>query len=157
MHLFRRVFIVAGVLLSAAGGASAQLADQVGSNHPASGAYSEVGPSTWGASTWPRGAAFTSGAGSTLEVGVYSANATNVILEIYMSDTGADFTYDYAMVKGGDNVWRAAVADVPNLALYAFRAWGPNWPFASGWARGNSDAGYISDCDACLLYTSRCV
>ena len=128
--------------------ASAQLhAGAIGTNFPASGAYSEVSQSTWGSASWARGATFTAGAGSTLEVGVYSANATMMVLEIYTADTGANAVYDYAMVKGSDNVWRAAIADAPANTLYAFRAWGPNWPYSSSWARGNSAAGYISDCD----------
>jgi glycogen operon protein len=79
---------------------------------------------------------------------VYSANATNVVLEIYTADTGSDAQYDYAMTKGPDNVWRAAVAGAPAYTLYAFRAWGPNWPLDSAWARGNSSAGFGTDCDS---------
>ncbi len=120
----------------------------VGSNHPASGAYSPVNQSSWGTATWALGSTFTAGPGSILEVGVFSKNATNVVLEIYQADTGADAAYDYSMVKGSDNVWRAAVAGAPAYTLYAFRAWGPNWPFNSAWTRGNSFAGYISDCDS---------
>jgi isoamylase len=148
MNLPGRLLVNACALLSVIGPYSARMAAQVGGNHPSSGAYSEVDPSGWATASWPRGAAFTSGAGSTLEVGVYSANATNIILEIYMSDTGENATYDYTMVKGSDDVWRAAIADVPNLTLYAFRAWGPNWTFSSSWARNNSYAGYVSDCDS---------
>ncbi|HZZ59306.1 MAG TPA: alpha-amylase family glycosyl hydrolase [Opitutaceae bacterium] len=124
------------------------LGGAVGTNHPASGAYSEVNPSGWGTASWARGVTFTSGSGSTMEVGVYSAHATMVVLEIYLSDTGANAKYDYTMTKGSDDVWRAAIADVPNLTLYAFRAWGPNWPYNASWARGNSIAGYVSDCDS---------
>ncbi|HUD82766.1 MAG TPA: alpha-amylase family glycosyl hydrolase, partial [Candidatus Saccharimonadales bacterium] len=148
MHPTRRISAIAGTLLSLANLIGVQLHAQVGTNHPGTGAYSEVNPSGWGTATWPRGATLTPGAAATLEVGVYSANATNVILEIYTSDTGADAAYDYAMVKGGDSVWRAAVAHVPTLTLYAFRAWGPNWPLSSRWARGNSAQGFISDCDS---------
>ncbi|HEY1765063.1 MAG TPA: alpha-amylase family glycosyl hydrolase [Opitutaceae bacterium] len=123
-------------------------AGPIGTRHPASGAYAPVNGSGWAAATWQLGATYTRGYGSTLEVAVYSANATNIVLEIYTADTGADAAYDYAMAKGPDNVWRAAVARVPGLALYAFRAWGPNWPMSSAWSRGNSSAGFISDCDA---------
>jgi glycogen operon protein len=148
MKTLRRLPTLLASLAALAGLGSSPLAAQVGNNHPSSGAYSEVNPSTWSSSSWARGAAFTSGAGSTLEVGVYSANATSIILEIYMSDTGANATYDYTMAKGSDSVWRAAVADVPNHTLYAFRAWGPNWTFSNSWARGNSTVGYLSDCDS---------
>jgi len=120
----------------------------VGTNHPASGAYSPDNQAAWGTANWPLGATFTAGPGSTLQIGVYSANATTVVLEIYLADTGADAAYDYTMTKGSDNVWRAAVANAPAYTLYAFRAWGPNWPFNANWARGNSTAGFLSDCDS---------
>ena len=126
------------------------LTGAVGTNHPGSGQWSPVNQSSWGTSSWALGANFTAGAGSTLDVGVYSANATAVLLEIYTSDFNQPAAYDYWMTKGSDNdnVWRAAIAQVPNYTLYAFRAWGPNWPFSSSWTRGNSSAGYISDCDS---------
>ena len=149
MSRSRQFLLLASVALVAAGPAALQLrAAAAGSNHPASGAYSPVGASTWGTAAWALGSTFTAGAGSTLEVGVYSANATNVVLEIYSADTGADATYDYTMTKGADGVWRAAVALVPGKTLYAFRTWGPNWPYSSSWARGNSAVGYLSDCDS---------
>ena len=120
----------------------------LGNSHPYSGTFSPVSASTWGTATWGLGATFPTGAGGTLEIGVYSADATKILLEIYTQDTGASAAYDYWMVKGSDNIWRAALAQVPNGTLYAFRAWGPNWPFSSAWTRGNSSAGYISDCDS---------
>src|SRR5580698_7810808 len=147
MKTSRRI-LPASILLAVLGFIPPELYGDVGTHHPSSGKYSEVNEAGWAAAAWARGATFSSGAGSTLEVGVYSANATKVVLEIYLSATGADATYDYAMAKGADNVWRAAIADVPNLTLYAFRAWGPNWTYSSSWARGNSSAGYGSDCDS---------
>lgn len=119
----------------------------IGGDHPSSGAYSPLSSSSWGSATWPLGANFTSGQGTTLDIGVYSANATAVLLEIYLADTGSNATYDYWMAKSPDNIWRAAIALVPGGTLYAFRAWGPNWPYNGSWSRGNSSAGYISDCD----------
>jgi glycogen operon protein len=149
MHLLRRILRLSIWALALIGPASVGLcAAAVGSNHPASGAYSPVSPSDWGAARWPLGSSYTAGYGSILDVGVYSANATNVVLEIYLADTGADAAYDYTMTKGADNIWRAAVANVPGLALYAFRSWGPNWPFSSAWVRGNSVAGFLTDCDS---------
>jgi glycogen operon protein len=140
---------MAGLALAMAGPAAVPLcAAAIGSNHPSTGAYSPVNPSSWGSAGWPLGSTFTSGPGSTLEIGVYSANATEIVLEIYLADTGADAAYDYTMAKGPDNIWRAAVADAPAYTLYAFRAWGPNWPFSGTWARGNSSAGFITDCDS---------
>lgn len=127
---------------------AAATAAPVGSNHPSAGAYSPVDESSWGSASWPLGATFTSGAGSTLQVAVYSANATNVVLEIYLDAVRADAAYDYTMAKGPDNIWRAAIAQVPVNTLYAFRAWGPNWTFDPTWTRGNSTAGFHSDCDS---------
>ncbi len=123
-------------------------ATAVGTHHPSSGAYSPVNEASWATAGWPLGSTFTSGPGSTLQVAVYSANATQMVLEIYTSDTGADAAYDYLMAKGPDNLWRAAVSGAPNFTLYAFRAWGPNWPTNAGWARGNSAAGFVTDCDS---------
>jgi glycogen operon protein len=145
---FPKYFAIA-VLVVAIGSASSRLAAAtIGTNYPASGQYSPVSPSSWGSANWPLGATFTNGPGSTLEIGVYSANATKMVLEIYLSDTGAAAAYDYDMVKGPDNIWRAAISGAPNLTLYAFRAWGPNWPYSSSWARGNSSAGFIADFDS---------
>ena len=142
-----RILKLAGAALAALP-AAALAAAAIGTNHPSSGAYSPVGEATWGSAGWPLGATFTAGAGSTLEVAVYSANASSMVLEIYLSDTGADAAYDYTMAKGPDNIWRAAVSGAPAYTLYALRAWGPNWPLNSAWARGNSSSGFISDCDS---------
>jgi isoamylase len=134
-------------LLLAALAAPAAWAGPVGTNHPATGAYAPASPSRWSTAAWPLGASYTRGYGSTLEVAVYSAHATAMVLELYLADTGSDAAYDYSMAKGADNIWRAAVAHVPGPALYAFRAWGPNWPQDAGWERGNSSAGYVADWD----------
>jgi isoamylase len=139
---------VFAVCLLTAGTSSSLFSASVGANYPKSGAFSPVKPSAWSTAQWPLGATFTAHAGSTLQIGVYSAHATMVILEIYSADFGSDAKFDYVMAKGNDNIWRAALADVPAKTLYAFRAWGPNWPFDDAWTRGNSSAGFISDCDA---------
>lgn len=120
----------------------------LGQRYPSTGPFSPVSPSTWATATWPQGARYVSGEGSDLEIGVYSKNATKVLLEIYTSATGTDAVYDYWMVKGADNIWRAKLASVPGKIIYAFRAWGPNWPFSASWTRGNSAAGFITDVDA---------
>jgi glycogen operon protein len=144
--LSRCARLLAALSIAAAG--AVHLRAQIGTNHPATGPYSPASQSSWGSANWPLGATFTAGPGSTLEVGVFSANATQIVLEIYTQDTGADAQYDYLMTKGPDNIWRAAVSGAPNLTLYAFRAWGPNWTYNSAWARGNSSAGFVSDCDS---------
>ena len=115
--------------------------------HPSSGPFSVVNHSAWATATWPQGANFVAGEGSNLQIGVYAAHATRVLLEIYPSATGASAQFDYVMVKGADGIWRAQLASVPGKTLYAFRVWGPNWTFSSSWARGSS-AGFVSDVDA---------
>jgi isoamylase len=138
---------IAVIAIFAFAGANAP-GSPVGNNHPVSGAYSPSHESTWASATWDLGASFTNGYGGTLEVGVFSAHATQMVLEIYLADTGADAAYDYVMKKGPDNIWRAAIDRVPGPTLYALRAWGANWPVSDGWARGNSISGFVSDCDA---------
>ena len=119
-----------------------------GRSHPASGAYAPVGEAGWGAATWPPGARFTAGEGSSLQVAVSSKNATAVLLELYSGNGARDASADYWMKKGPDSIWRAQVARVPGKTQYAFRAWGPNWPLAAAWRRGNSSAGFLADVDA---------
>jgi glycogen operon protein len=116
--------------------------------HPRRGSFAPVQSSGWAAATWPQGAAFVAGEGSDLQVGVYSAHATRILLEIYPTATGSAAAYDYWMARGTDGIWRAQVAQVPGKTLYAFRAWGPNWPYDASWTRGGSSAGFIADVDA---------
>ena len=99
----------------------------------------------WDTETWKLGATVN---GNDVEIAVYSANAEKILLEIYDEADGSDATYDYWMEKGSDDIWRAKLRDVPAKTLYAFRAWGPNWPYDESWTRGNSDAGFKSDYDA---------
>ena len=79
---------------------------------------------------------------------VYSKNATKMLLEIYEDNRNSNAKYDYWMEKGSDNIWRAAVKGNLIGKIYAFRAWGPNWPFDEGWTRGNSSSGFIADYDS---------
>ena len=137
---------LAAVVLAGCAAATERTAElEVG--HPASGPFSAVNSSGWATAAWPQGAAFVSGEGSDLQVGVYAAHATRVLLEIYPAATGASAQYDYAMARGSDGIWRAQLASVPGKALYAFRAWGPNWTFSSSWTPGSS-AGFVTDVDA---------
>ena len=52
------------------------------------------------------------------------------------------------MAKGSDGIWRAKIYCTFNGRAYAYRVWGPNWPYNSTWKRGNSSAGFICDVDA---------
>jgi glycogen operon protein len=140
--------VVAAVLLAACAegdGRSGSGVLEVG--HPASGSFSAVNASGWATATWPQGASFVSGEGSDLQVAVYAAHATRVLLEIYPAATGASAQFDYAMAQGSDGIWRAQLAAVPGKTLYAFRAWGPNWTFSTSWTPGSS-AGFVTDVDA---------
>ncbi len=126
----------------------AVLSDVAKATTPASGAYSPVDQANWSSQTFALGANFN---GTTVEFAVYSKNATRVLLEIYTAKSGVDAAYEYVMVKNvteGKHIWRAKVASVPAGTLYGFRVWGPNWTYSTSWSRGNSSAGFISDCDA---------
>ncbi|ULQ60611.1 chitobiase/beta-hexosaminidase C-terminal domain-containing protein [Brucepastera parasyntrophica] len=123
----------------------------IGYGHPSTGAYSPVdmnGASAgygWTSGTWALGS---HSDGDTVTFAVYSKNATKILLEIYNEATGEDAAYDYWMEKGSDNIWRAKINGLPQYTLYAFRAWGSNWPFSSSWTRGNSSAGFVADMDS---------
>jgi glycogen operon protein len=139
---------VAAVLLAGCAQAEDGVRDgELEVGHPASGAFSAVNIAGWGTATWPQGAAFVAGGGSNLKVGVYAAHATRVVLETYSVATGASAQFDYVMARGSDGIWRAEIAAVPNLTLYGFRAWGPNWTFSASWTPGSA-AGVVTDVDA---------
>lgn len=117
----------------------------LGQQHPSSGKYSPVSEADWGSLTSSLGANVGT---STTTFALYSKNATKILLEIYGSAYGADALYDYWLVKGSDDIWRAELSGDLTGAIYAFRCWGPNWTFNSTWTRGGSTAGFISDCDS---------
>ena len=78
--------------------------------------------------------------------GVYSARATRVELLLFNNPDSATPTKRYLMKQLGE-VWNLAVASVPAGEAYGFIAWGPNWPYSSGWKPGTT-AGFISDVDS---------
>src|SRR5262249_61930944 len=120
----RRAGGVGGADVEDAAGDGAATASPVGLAlrvaHPSRGAFSPMKASTWATASWPQGAHFVAGEGSALQVGVYSAHATRILLEIYPSATGSSAIYDYWLAKGPDDIWRAEVAAVPGKTLYAF-------------------------------------
>jgi isoamylase len=128
-----------GVTLSATPGTSG-----FDANHPTTGDFSPVDESNWDSATFPLGAHIVSG---DLEVALYSKNASRVLLEIYNSSSGEAAQYDYWMAKGPDDIWRAKLSNVPVGTAYAFRLWGPNWPYFNTWDRGNSSIGFFQDVD----------
>lgn len=125
-----------------------------GFGHPKTGTFAPVAADTWGSQRWPLGGHFVNQA---FQVGVYSKNASRILLEVYdhkhWADAGwnaakASAKRDYWLVKGTDDVWRASIKALPAGSLYGFRVWGNNWPWDQTWSRGNSNAGFVRDVDA---------
>lgn len=84
---------------------------------------------------------------------VYSSRATRIELELYANPAGSQEVARYLMTKGANNVWTTNVVvasiqaqGVTGPVYYGYRAWGPNWPYSSGWTKGSS-TGFISDVD----------
>ena len=86
--------------------------------------------------------------GNAVEFAVYSKNATKIMLEIYTDKWGVDADKEYWMEKDEYDIWHAKVEGIGAGTLYAFRAWGPNWPYDESWTRGGSNAGFVTDCDS---------
>jgi glycogen operon protein len=102
---------------------------------------------TWGEATWGLGAVRQED--GTVTFGVFSRRATRILLEIYAAPTGCDAIFECWMERNPvDHVFRAAIRGLASGTLYAFRCWGPNWPYDSAWRRGGSLAGFVSDYDA---------
>jgi len=117
----------------------------IGTSHPLQGPFRPANYESWSSATFPLGAFID---GDTTTFAVYSKNATRVLLEIYNAAMGEAARFDYWLEKGSDNIWRGRLAGAPSGTLYAFRCWGPNWPFSEGWQRGGSAAGFVTDVDA---------
>ncbi|MBE6344403.1 MAG: starch-binding protein [Spirochaetaceae bacterium] len=108
--------------------------------------YSPVNMNSWKTANYDYGA-YVENDGTTFAV--YSENATRMLLEIYEASGKTEtLVADYWMEKNSDNVWCAKVNGLENGHIYAFRAWGPNWPFNEEWKRGDSNAGFIADYDS---------
>lgn len=85
---------------------------------------------------------------------VYSSQATRMVLYLYSAGYGVQESATYPLSPAGSNVWAVTVpvsaiqgAGITGTVYYGYRAWGPNWPYSSSWAKGSS-AGFISDVDA---------
>ncbi|MBI3283393.1 MAG: glycogen-debranching protein [Burkholderiales bacterium] len=85
---------------------------------------------------------------------IYSSRATRIELSVYASAYGSQEVARYVLNKGANNVWSTSVVvsalqalGVTGPVYYGYRAWGPNWPYNTGWSKGSS-AGFISDVDA---------
>jgi glycogen operon protein len=83
---------------------------------------------------------------------VYSARATRIEVWVYAQASGAQERFRTALTRNtSTNVWSATVP-VSSLGFtgtvyYGYRAWGPNWTYASTWTKGSS-AGFVADVDA---------
>ena len=119
--------------------------EEIGTQHPRSGAFAPVDEPAWGASVAPLGAHVL---GSDVTFAVYSKHATRILLELYDEPTGAAASYDYWLERNpNDDIWRARIAAVPPGTLYTFRCFGPNWEHRPEWTRGNSGVGFVRDVD----------
>ena len=102
--------------------------------------------------------------GTAVSFRVFSQNATRVEVNVYRQSYGAAPVARYTMARiSGTPVWQVLVpvstlrglgfdidpANANKLftdVYYGYRAWGPNWPYASGWVPGSA-AGFVSDVD----------
>ncbi|MDO5498999.1 MAG: alpha-amylase family glycosyl hydrolase [Propionibacteriaceae bacterium] len=103
-------------------------------------------PDTWADADWSLGPVFRPFEQATT-FAVYAPAATHVLLEIYAAAAGHVAAVDFPMAKGADGIWRAKLANAGPGTLYAFRCWGPNWPFDPRWTRHGSNDGFIADVD----------
>ncbi|HHV20582.1 MAG TPA: glycogen-debranching protein [Propionibacterium sp.] len=106
-----------------------------------------VRPDMWAEADWSLGVLFRAFEQVTT-FAVHAPAATRVVLEIYAAAVGHLASVDFPMAQGADGVWRAKLGNAGPGTLYAFRCWGPNWPFDRAWTRHGSSAGFIADVDA---------
>ena len=86
---------------------------------------------------------------------VYSSRATRIEVDLYASPMGSPEVLRFPLsANSSTNIFSASIpvatlqaAGITGPVYYGYRAWGPNWPFSSGWTKGSS-AGFISDVDA---------
>ena len=74
-------------------------ATAIGGNHPATGRFSPIAPTTWGTARHRLGAHEADG-GAAWTFAVYSKNAERVLLELYDAPSGAHARHDYWMAQG---------------------------------------------------------
>ena len=86
---------------------------------------------------------------------VYSSRASQIEVDLYASPMGSaealrlplEPDSNTNIFSGSLSVAALESAGIAGPVYYGYRAWGPNWPFSSGWTKGSS-AGFISDVDA---------
>jgi isoamylase len=87
---------------------------------------------------------------------VYSSRATRIDVYLYASPMGSPEVLSFPLsANSSTNIFSVSIpvatlqaAGMTGPVYYGYRAWGPNWPFASSWTTGGSSAGFISDVDA---------
>lgn len=105
------------------------------------------------AASLPLGARFILG-GTAISFRIFSSHATRIELYLYDTQQGSDEKQIISLTKEpGSEIWSAKVEvasvranGISDTIYYGYRAWGPNWPFASSWIKG-SEAGFIADVD----------
>jgi glycogen operon protein len=101
----------------------------------------------------PLGGSFDS-ASQTYSFAVRSAHATRIAVDFFAAPLGQASKLEVATQQlPGTDVWTAKVtaaaltaAGVGPTVYYGYRAWGPNWPYASSWTPGSMD-GFVSAWD----------
>jgi len=87
---------------------------------------------------------------------VYSSRATRIEVWLYKTPSGAQELVRYVLTRNAStNVWSKTTLvstlkntyGITGTVYYGYRAWGPNWPYASTWSKG-SGVGFITDIDA---------
>lgn len=87
---------------------------------------------------------------------VYSSRATRIEVWLYSAPTGAHEAARYTLTKNATTQnWEVNIPvttiknthGITGTVYYGYRAWGPNWPYNSGWTKG-SGVGFITDVDA---------
>lgn len=114
-----------------------------------------VGDTQQGALAWTLGGQYDS-TKSNITFNVYSSRATRIEVWLYKTPQGAQEVARYVLTKNTTtNVWSTTVSvatlqttyGITGPVYYGYRAWGPNWPYSSSWAKGTG-TGFISDVDA---------
>ena len=86
---------------------------------------------------------------------VYSSRATRIEVDLYTAPQGSAEVLTVPLSPNtSTNIFSGSIpvttlqgAGITGPVYYGYRAWGPNWPYASGWTRG-SNIGFLSDVDS---------
>ncbi|MEN3277634.1 MAG: isoamylase [Massilia sp.] len=91
--------------------------------------------------------------GANVTFKVYSGKATRIELYLYSTATGTAEKARYVMTNS-NGIWSVTIPTTPlssqglsGALYYGYRAWGPNWPYNTGWTKGSS-VGFMTDVDA---------